>query len=122
MAQHNDFGVRGEELAVDYLRDKGYVILDRNWRSGHREIDIVARDGDTIVFVEVKARSNTIFGRPEDAVTRRKMHLLVLAADAYIRYNMLDQDVRFDVITVTGNSQNPYIKHYERAFRPGIGI
>lgn len=122
MAWHNDFGVRGEDLAVEYLRSGGYVILDRNWRSGHREIDIVATQGDVIVFVEVKARTNAFYGRPEDAVTRRKMHLLVLAADAYLRYNMLDKEVRFDVITVTGTIDKPYIKHYERAFRPGIGI
>lgn len=122
MAWHNDFGVRGEDLAVEYLRSGGYVILDRNWRSGHREIDIVATQGDVIVFVEVKARTNAFYGRPEDAVTRRKMHLLVLAADAYLRYNKLDKEVRFDVITVTGTIDKPYIKHYERAFRPGIGI
>lgn len=122
MAWHNDFGVRGEDLAVEYLRSGGYVILDRNWRSGHREIDIVATQGDVIVFVEVKARTNAFYGRPEDAVTRRKMHLLVLAADAYLRCNKLDKEVRFDVITVTGTIDKPYIKHYERAFRPGIGI
>ncbi len=122
MAYHNDFGTLGEDIAVDYLRRKGYVLLERNWRSGHREIDIVARQGDTIVFVEVKARANVSYGRPEDAVTRRKMHLLVVAADAYLRLNAIDWEVRFDVITVTGTPQNPNVKHYEHAFRPGIGI
>lgn len=122
MAQHNDFGTLGEDIAVDFLRRKGYILLDRNWRSGHKEIDIVARQGDTVVFVEVKARANILYGNPEDAVTRRKMHLLVLAADAYLRSNMLDNEVRFDVITVTGSVQKPYIRHYEQAFRPGIGI
>lgn len=122
MAQHNDFGTQGEDIAVDYLRCKGYILVERNWRSGHKEIDIVARQGDTLVFVEVKARANLMYGNPEDAVTRRKMHLLVMAADAYLRCNALDCDVRFDVITVTGTVQNPYIRHYEHAFRPGIGI
>lgn len=122
MAQHNDFGAQGEDIAIDYLRRKGYVILDRNWRSGHREIDIVARKDDTVVFVEVKARANAFYGNPEDAVTRRKMHLLVLAADAYLRYNAIDLEVRFDVITITGTTGKPYIRHYECAFRPGIGI
>ena len=122
MAQHNDFGTLGEDLAVDYLRKKGYVMLDRNWRSGHREIDIVARQGNTIVFVEVKSRSSANYGRPEDAVNRRKMHLLVLAADAYLRCHCLDMETRFDVITVTGKLSHPYIKHYEQAFRPGVGI
>ena len=122
MAYHNDFGAQGEDIAIDYLRSKGYVILDRNWRSGHKEIDIVARKDDVVVFVEVKARANAFYGNPEDAVTRRKMHLLVLAADAYLRYNAIDLEVRFDVITITGTTGKPYIRHYERAFRPGIGI
>ncbi|MCM1372149.1 MAG: YraN family protein [Bacteroides sp.] len=122
MARHNDFGTLGEDIAADYLRRKGYVLLDRNWRSGHKEIDIVARQDDTLVFVEVKARTNVMYGNPEDAVTKRKMHLLVLAADAYLRCNALDCEVRFDVITITGTTQKPYIRHYEHAFRPGIGI
>ena len=122
MARHNEFGAQGEDIAIDYLRLKGYTIMDRNWRSGHREIDIVARKDDTIVFVEVKARANAFYGRPEDAVTRRKMHLLVLAADAYLRYYAIDLEVRFDVIAITGTTDKPHIKHYEHAFRPGIGI
>ncbi|MBR5467246.1 MAG: YraN family protein [Bacteroidaceae bacterium] len=122
MAYHNDFGLQGEELAVEYLRRKGYLILNRNWRSGHKEIDIVARQGDELVFVEVKARNNNFYARPEDAITRQKMHRLVLAADAYLRCNMIDSSVRFDVITITGTPDKPYIKHYEHAFRPGIGI
>lgn len=122
MAQHNDFGMQGEEIAADYLRRKGYMLLDRNWRSGHKEIDIIARQDDTLVFVEVKARANIMYGNPEDAVTRRKMHLLVQAADAYLRSNMLDCEVRFDIITITGSPAKPYIRHYEHAFRPGIGI
>lgn len=122
MAQHNEFGALGEELAVEYLHRKGYVIVERNWRSGHKEIDIVARDGDEMVFVEVKARANSFYGRPIDAVTPRKMHRLVLAADAYLRCNMIDLNVRFDIITITGTVDKPYIKHYEHAFRPGIGI
>ena len=122
MAQHNEFGLQGEELAIEYLRRKGYVILDRNWRSGHKEIDIVARHNNEVVFVEVKARGNSFYGRPEDAVTRQKMHRLVLAADAYLRCNMIDSSVRFDIITITGTTDKPYIRHYEHAFRPGIGI
>lgn len=122
MALHNDFGTQGEDIAIAHLRAKGYVIVDRNWRSGHKEIDIVAQKDDTIVFVEVKARANAFYGNPEDAITRRKMHLLVLAADAYLRCNAIDMDVRFDVITITGSVNKPVIRHYEHAFRPGIGI
>lgn len=122
MALHNDFGTLGEDIAIAHLRAKGYVVMDRNWRSGHKEIDIVAQKDDTIVFVEVKARANAFYGNPEDAITRRKMHLLVLAADAYLRCNAIDMEVRFDVITITGSVSRPIIRHYEHAFRPGIGI
>lgn len=118
MAEHNDYGTQGEDMACQYLQLKGYTILDRNWRSGHREIDIVARKDDVIVFVEVKTRRNDYYGRPEDAVTPRKMNLLILAADAYLRYYRLDNPARFDVISVTGTMEKPYIKHFEQAFRP----
>lgn len=118
MAAHNEFGQQGEELAAQYLRKKGYEILDRNWRSGHKEIDLVMRKDDTIVFVEVKARANTNYGKPEDAVDARKMRLLILAADAYLRCYKWDLAVRFDVITITGSVDRPYIRHFEQAFRP----
>ena len=115
-------GKQGEDIACAFLETLGHRVLERNWRSGHREIDIVARQNDTVVFVEVKARANASYGNPQDAITRRKMHLLVLAADAYLRYNAIDLEVRFDVIAIIGTTDRPYIKHYERAFRPGIGI
>lgn len=118
MAAHNDFGTQGEDIAIQYLRTKGYDILDKNWRSGHKEIDIVARRYDTIVFVEVKARANVFYGKPEDAVDFRKMRNLINAADAYLRLYMIDLPCRFDVITITGAVQNPYICHIEQAFRP----
>ena len=70
MAAHNQFGIKGEEIAADYLRLKGYTILDTNWRSGHKEIDIIARFKDTIIFVEVKSRANDFYGKPQDAVDR----------------------------------------------------
>lgn len=114
MAQHNVTGNAGEDLAADYLTAKGYVILERNWRSGHREIDIVARKNGLVVFVEVKTRMSEFFGRPEDAVTPRKMRLLIDAADAYLREHCLDDDVRFDVVCIVNGS----LRYYEAAFRP----
>ena len=68
MAKHNEIGQFGEQAASDYLEQKGYKILDRNWRHGRAEIDIVAMDGVTLVFAEVKTRSNDLFERPESAV------------------------------------------------------
>ena len=61
MAAHNELGQWGENLATEYLRSKGYVIIDRDWRSGHRDLDIIAEDGDVVVFVEVKTRRNNLF-------------------------------------------------------------
>ena len=118
MASHNQFGMKGEEIAADYLRLKGYTILDTNWRSGHKEIDIIARHKDTIIFVEVKARANNFYGNTQEAVDWRKMRNLIHAADAYLRYYAIDLPVRFDIITVLGNADKPYIKHFEQAFRP----
>ena len=118
MAAHNQFGIKGEEIAADYLRLKGYTILDTNWRSGHKEIDIIARFKETIIFVEVKSRSNDFYGKPQDAVDWKKMRNLIYAADAYLRYYAIDLPVRFDVITITGSIDKPYIKHFEQACRP----
>lgn len=118
MAAHNDFGTQGEDIAIRHLRAKGYEILDKNWRSGHKEIDIIAMKDDTIVFVEVKARANAFYGNPEDAVNNRKMRNLINAADAYLRLNMIDLPCRFDVVAVTGTVNRPYIRHFEQAFRP----
>ena len=120
MAEHNEYGHTGEELAVDYLRQQGYTILDVNWRSGHREIDIVAEKEECLVIVEVKSRRNTDYGRPEDAVSPRKIPRIVLAADAYVRCFKLDLPVRYDIITVTGRGSNARIEHIEDAFRSPV--
>ena len=120
MAEHNEFGQTGEELAVDFLRQKGYTIIDVNWRSGHKEIDIVAEKDGCLVFVEVKSRRNTDYGRPEDAVSQRKIRRIVLAADAYMRCFKLDLPVRYDIITVTGKGAGVRIEHIEDAFRSPV--
>jgi putative endonuclease len=102
MAEHNDLGKWGEDLAADYLQRKGYMILERDWKSGHRDLDIIALDGEVVVFVEVKARRNRVFGEPEDAVDYMKMQNLRAAINHYIKYKNVRQEIRFDVITVVG--------------------
>jgi putative endonuclease len=110
-------GRAGEDLAVDYLLKKGYRVLDRNYRYEHGEIDIVAEDGNVLVFVEVKARRSKQFGEPEDAVTFRKRERIRRTADGYIyTHNIEDQDCRFDVIAVDYEKKNPQIRHIENAF------
>lgn len=118
MAEHNLLGNKGELLAGRYLLDKGYVVLHYNWRSGHKEIDIIARERDTVVFVEVKSRRNEDYGDAADAVTPQKIKRLITAADSYIKKNKVDLKFRFDIITVIGCSEPYKIEHIVDAFYP----
>ncbi len=112
-ANHLLIGEWGEELAACYLREQGYVILERDWHSGHRDIDIIALQNETIVFVEVKTRRNRNFADPISAVHYRKQRNLLLAINHYLKYRKLDHPFRFDVITVVGTlgCENPEIEH-----------
>ena len=94
-------GERGETLALDYLRKQGYRLLDRNWRFGHRELDLVMLEGETVVFVEVKARSSTAFGTPGAFVDGEKRGNLIRAAEAYlVQKGLTEAFTRFDVVEV----------------------
>ncbi len=91
----------GEELAASHLESAGYAILTRNWRTRHGEIDIIARDGETIAFVEVKTRRGTNFGLPEEALTPAKSTRLAQLAKAYIaEQELYDTDWRIDLVAV----------------------
>lgn len=118
MAAHIDFGKQGEEIAVKYLMDKGYEILERNWRNRHKEIDIIAKDGNELVVVEVKTRKSNDYGDPDFAVNKQKQRLLISAANAYIFRNNLDINTRFDIISIVFNNGEPVIDHIEDAFLP----
>ncbi|HJX70582.1 MAG TPA: YraN family protein [Bacteroidales bacterium] len=110
-------GREGEQLAAKFLQEKGYNILETNWRYRHKEIDIIAVRDNEIVFVEVKTRKNTDFGYPEEAVDCNKQKHLIDAAEAYMIDKNLDLNARFDVISIINNSQ---IKHYPYAFYPEL--
>lgn len=119
MAEHISLGKQGEEIASQYLESKGYSILARNWRNIHKEIDIVAKDGDTLVIVEVKTRHCNTFGEPYEAVTPQKQKLLTSAADSYIQQFNMDCDTRFDIVSITMTKNGkPSIEHIEDAFEP----
>jgi len=118
MAKHNELGKKGEELAAQYLIEKGYEILERNWRNIHKEIDIIAKDGETLVIVEVKTRQSDEHGEPDLAVTRQKQTRLIYAANVYIFRNKLDISTRFDIVSIVFNNGNPIIDHIEDAFLP----
>jgi len=112
MAAHNELGKWGEDIAAEFLQHNGYNIIERDWKSGRRDIDIIATDRDEVVFVEVKTRSNRLFGDPEEAVDYRKLQSLQLAINHYIKYRHILCDVRFDIITVVGTiGQEPEIDH-----------
>lgn len=118
MAKHNELGKQGEDIAVQYLTDEGYEILERNWRNIHKEVDIIAKDGQFLVFVEVKARRSNEYGEPDLAVTKRKQRMLIAAANAYITRNKLDVETRFDIISIIFKDGESVIDHIEDAFLP----
>ena len=118
MAKHNELGKKGEEIAAQYLSEKGYEILERNWRNRHKEIDIIAKDGNELVILEVKTRQNDEHGEPDLAVTRPKQTRLIYAANAYIFQNKLDINTRFDIIAIVFKDERPVIDHIQDAFLP----
>ena len=117
MAEHNELGKKGEEIATAYLQSKGYEILERNWTFQKAEIDIIAQINDFVCAVEVKTRSSTDFGLPQDFVKPKKMQLLVKAINEYVVRNDLDVNVRFDIIAIHKDLSNKLvIEHIEDAF------
>ena len=118
MARHNELGKRGEQLAKKMLVDKGYTIIETNWRYDKDEIDIVDKDGDELVIVEVKTRSTDFYGFPEDAVDLQKEGFLIRATEAYLEENDLDLDTRFDIVSIILNKKETKIYHIVDAFYP----
>lgn len=117
MANHNDFGKKAEDLAVEYLQKNGYKILVRNFRFQKAEIDIVTEKDSLIVVMEVKARSTDAFMLPQEAVNKRKISLIVSAANHYMEKFNIDQEVRFDIISVLPDEKGKLtIEHIIGAF------
>jgi putative endonuclease len=120
MAEHNELGRRGEQIAQTFLKSKGYQILHVNWRNRKLEIDIIAMDGETLVFVEVKTRQTLLFGEPENAVDYKKQRSLIHAANAYVLKYRFENDARFDVISVIIDKTETVIHHFPDAFYPTL--
>ena len=116
MARHNELGKKGEQLAVDYLIKRGYTIVQRNYRFQKAEVDIIAKIKDTLAIVEVKTRSTTDFGNPQDFVKPKQIQRLVKAVDEYVIVNKLDVEVRFDIIAIVKQGKGYNIEHLENAF------
>jgi putative endonuclease len=110
-------GKEGEEIAVNYLEGKGYEILARNYRLKRWEIDIIAKEKEVYIFVEVKSRSSSDFGFPEDFLTPQQEGRIRSAAIYYlVEQNIVPKDIRFDIISVLANEKNTEIEHFEDAF------
>lgn len=116
MAQHNELGKKGEELAENHLRKLGYQIMARNWHHGHEELDIVALEGQNLVVVEVKTRTADYFGEPEMEVKPAKQRSIVRATEAYIIENDYQGETRFDVIGILLGKGKMELKHIKDAF------
>jgi putative endonuclease len=120
MSESQSLGQKGETFAFEYLQKAGYKIRHRNWRSGKKELDIVAETNDYIVFVEVKTRTDDYLEHPVNAITREKQRSIIFAADGYIQKYNLNKESRFDVITVIVKGETLDIDHIENAFYPTL--
>jgi putative endonuclease len=121
MAKHLDTGKLGEEIALEHLQKQGFEILATNWRHRRLEVDIIAKDADTLVFIEVKTRSYDFFGRPEEFVTPAKERRLSTAAAAYMEQTGHDWAMRFDVVSLLKEKNGAFkLEHIRDAFFPGL--
>ncbi len=121
MTIQQEIGKRGEALAVNFLREQGYDILEQNWRHRKAEIDIIAMDDDILVFVEVKTRSYTYFGPPESFVDKRKIKLMTNASHVYMDKIDHQWEVRFDVISILLKEGDSFdLRHIKEAFFLGL--
>lgn len=117
MANHIALGALGEARAASYLQSLGYEILERNWRYGHLEIDLICRQGEYIIFVEIKTRRSGKFGGAAEAVTLQKQKKLIRAASAWLSLTAhWHLSCRFDVVCLTGRPDNFRMEHYANAF------
>lgn len=120
MAEHNELGKRGEAIALQYLIQKGYKIVVQNWRYLKDEIDIIARHNSMVVVVEVKTRSTHEYGEPEEAVSKKKRKYLVRAVDVFLQQRNIQEETRFDVISIIINGTQWELNHIEDAFYPTL--
>ncbi len=118
MAEHNELGKKGEEIALAYLRKKHYEILETNWRTGKYEVDIIAKHDNTLIIIEVKTRSSSYLVEPEFSVNKIKQQSLIRAADIYVERKDMDIEIQFDIISIIVNKNQHLIEHLEDAFYP----
>lgn len=115
---NKELGAKGERLALELLKEKGLAILDTNWRYDRKELDIIARDGDMLVVVEVKARTWECYEEPADSMTDGKIRNILEATEAYMFEKNIDCGVRFDLVSVTFFDDRYEVEHIADAFGP----
>ena len=120
MTPQQKLGKEGEQLAVEYLIQHGYHIVERNWRFSKAEIDIIAETDNILVFVEVKTKSYTFFGEAEESIDAKKERLICDTAAAYMDKKNYEWEFRFDIISIVLNKNRGQIRHFEDAFFPGL--
>jgi putative endonuclease len=120
MAESHDLGKKGEDLAAEYLKNKGYRILKRNWTTGKNEVDIIAETKEFIVFAEVKTRTEELLVPVGDIVNREKQRSMIFCAEKYINWFNIAKESRFDVIVVIVSGDKHTIDHIEDAFYPTL--
>lgn len=120
MEQSHSLGKEGEDMAAEYLREKGCLILERNWATGHREIDIIAEDDEYIIFVEVKTRGPDYRLHPRDAVSVPKQRNIIHVAQVYILSHKCEKEARFDIISIITDGNKHSLEHIKDAFYPSL--
>lgn len=116
MAHHNELGIKGEQLAVNFLVKSGYTIIERNFRFDRAEVDIIALKENILAVVEVKTRNSTDFGNPQDFLKPKQIQRIIKAVDHYITTNSLSYEVRFDIIAIVKEINDFKIEHLKNAF------
>jgi len=120
MAESHDLGIKGEDLAADFLKKSGYKILFRNWKWGKHEVDIIAEKDEIVTFVEVKTRTGDFLAGVRASVPTEKQKSIIYAADGYLQKYKVDKESRFDVLTIIMTGNTSEIDHIENAFYPTL--
>lgn len=115
---NQELGQYGEEYALQYLRKKGYNVVTTNYRFNRAEVDIICKDGEQMVFVEVKTRNTAEIGEPWQAVTRKKQRQIIKCAHHFLVSKDIDCESRFDIISIVHNSYGTRLEHIDDAFYP----
>ncbi len=109
MAKHNHTGIEGEKLGATHLLTAGYMIMEKNWRYSHWEVDIIATKNDTLHFIEIKTRRSKKFGYPEEKVGKKKIENLINAAEQYLYLNPQWNRIQFDILSITITINEPVV-------------